>query len=127
MQLATFAENRPIGTTTQQFEARPFGVPKVRALEADETFPTNLASSEKMTTITKHWTIERPILTASLHREEGDSAALIQVWEGIVQEILPNGEVMRVLLRSKMGGSVDHFADIDFEWVSPQDRDLVKP
>jgi len=127
MQPATFAENRHVVSTTQQFEARSLVAPKVRASETDETFPADLALSEKMTTFTKHWSIERPVLNVPLHREAGSSASLIQVWEGTVQEVLPSGEAMSVLLRSKLGGSADHFADIDFEWVSDQDRDLIKP
>lgn len=58
---------------------------------------------------------------------ENESASPIQIWEGTVQSVQRNEGAMSVLLKSKMGAFPDHFADIDLEWVTPQDLDLVQP
>lgn len=58
-----------------------------------------------------------------VHPEEG--AAVIQAWEGTVLEI--HGKTLRTRLHAKVGQIDDHVADIDMEWVSPQDLDLVQP
>ncbi|WP_146217302.1 hypothetical protein [Dyella sp. AtDHG13] len=58
---------------------------------------------------------------------ESEAAALIQIWEGTVEEVLPDQKALRAVLRAKLGDVPDHYADIGLEWVSEQDRDLVSP
>lgn len=50
----------------------------------------------------------------------------LQIWEGTVLEVDISAGVMHVLLDAKMGSVPRHAADIDFEWVSDQDKDLVR-
>lgn len=54
-------------------------------------------------------------------------AAPIEVWEGEVKSVNSQNEVMHVYLRSKVGHFPDHAAEISLEWVTPQDKDLVRP
>ena len=61
--------------------------------------------------------------TTEPHPEE--VASVIQIWECTVLEV--DGETIRARLHAKMGQIDDHVADIDTEWVSPQDMDLVQP
>ena len=60
------------------------------------------------------------------HAAEID-AAVIQLWEGLVLEIDAANDLMQVLLTSKLGQIPDHTAEIELQWVSDQDRDLVVP
>ena len=55
-----------------------------------------------------------------------DSAPL-QIWEGTVLQVDREAGVMYVLLDAKIGQVPRHTADIDFQWVSDQDEDLVLP
>lgn len=52
-------------------------------------------------------------------------AAPIQTFEGRVINVI-DGEVMDVILVDKTGCMPDHEATIELQWVSDQDRDLVK-
>jgi hypothetical protein len=60
-----------------------------------------------------------------LHPEE--VASVIQIWECTVLEFDAQTESMRAHMNAKIGNIDDHVADIDMEWVSPQDMDLVAP
>lgn len=51
----------------------------------------------------------------------------LQIWEGTVLKLDHAAGVMHVLLNAKMGQVPRHSADIDLEWVSDQDKDLVQP
>lgn len=57
---------------------------------------------------------------------DADSTPL-QIWEGTVIKVDHAEGVMHVLLDAKMGQEPRHAADIDLEWVSDQDEDLVIP
>jgi hypothetical protein len=52
-------------------------------------------------------------------------ATVIQLWEGRVLEVDLQKEVMQVLLTAKLGQIPEHTAEIELQWVSDQDRDLV--
>jgi hypothetical protein len=51
----------------------------------------------------------------------------VQIWEGTVIEIDIEAKTMQVELRAKLGAFEDHTAEIDLEWVSDQDQDLLIP
>jgi hypothetical protein len=51
----------------------------------------------------------------------------LQVWEGTVLDVDRAGGVMQVLLNAKIGGIPRHTGEIELEWVSDQDQDLVRP
>jgi hypothetical protein len=57
---------------------------------------------------------------------EADSTPL-QIWEGTVVEVDNNARVMRVNLDAKIGLMPRHMGEIDLEWVTEQDQDLVRP
>ena len=50
---------------------------------------------------------------------------MIQLWEGRVLEVDLQNELMQVLLTAKIGQIPEHSAEIELQWVSEQDRDLV--
>jgi len=54
-------------------------------------------------------------------------AAVIQLWEGKVLRVDYELAVMEVSLEAKMGSIPPHSAEIELQWVSDQDRDLVEP
>lgn len=62
---------------------------------------------------------------ANLAPSAGEVASVIQIWECTVLEV--DEQTIRSQLHAKMGAVDDHVADIDLEWVSPQDLDLVQP
>jgi hypothetical protein len=51
----------------------------------------------------------------------------IQIWEGTVVSVDQENRVMTVFLDAKMGQIARHTGEIDLEWVSEQDADLVRP
>lgn len=51
----------------------------------------------------------------------------LQIWEGTVVEVDNPARVMRVSLEAKMEPIPRHMAEIDLEWVTEQDQDLVRP
>lgn len=58
---------------------------------------------------------------------EETGATVIQLWEGRVLTADFKSGVMQVLLCAKMGVVPDHTAEIELQWVSEQDLDLVRP
>lgn len=88
--------------------------------DADDSLksePTSTQSSQK--------TFEPPIANVWLPTI-ADTTPL-QIWEGTVLNVNFEDNVMNVLLNAKMEQVPKHTADIDFEWVSDQDMDLVRP
>jgi len=51
----------------------------------------------------------------------------MQVWEGTVLGVNHETAVMQVLLDPKIGQMPRHTGEVDLEWVSEQDQDLVRP
>jgi len=51
----------------------------------------------------------------------------LQIWEGSVSEVDHNAQVMHVVLDAKIGQMPRHTAEIELQWVTEQDRDLVRP
>src|SRR5690348_580918 len=130
LELATVEPRSEVGTMphrTRQHSATPHVLqPEVLQPEIQSTFngAQRLPDATTETAVGTPLPVERPLPDIP-QSVEGESASLIQVWEGTVQEVLLSERTMRVLLRAKIGGVADHFADIDLEWVSEQDRDLV--
>lgn len=65
-------------------------------------------------------------VTAALPREIVDNSTPLQIWEGTVLDIDPTNAVMRVVLDAKIGQIPRHTAEIDLQWVSEQDHDLLR-
>lgn len=68
-----------------------------------------------------------PLPAKAIETSVGADASVIQLWEGRVLSVDPQNEVMGVLLSAKIGQVPDHTGEIDLQWVSDQDRDLVQP
>jgi hypothetical protein len=68
-----------------------------------------------------------PFALAVLPREVSADAAVIQIWEGTVIDVNYSEGVMQVVLDAKIGQIPRHTGEIDLEWVSDQDRDLISP
>ena len=51
----------------------------------------------------------------------------LQIWEGSVVEVDGAAQTMQITLDAKIGQIPQHTAEIDLEWVSEQDKDLVRP
>ena len=68
-----------------------------------------------------------PMLNAAQPREVSADSTPLQIWEGTVIEVDNAAKIMRVLLDAKIGNMPRHSGEIDLEWVSEQDRNLVRP
>lgn len=58
---------------------------------------------------------------------EAIDASPIQIWEGKVLEVDHHNGVMQVLLNATMNQVLAHTGQIELQWVSEQDMDLVCP
>lgn len=70
--------------------------------------------------------VELPVVRPMKSVAEGVMAKVIHIWEGIVLSVDWARQVMTVKLVDRSGLIVEHSADIDLEWVSPQDHVLLK-
>ena len=68
----------------------------------------------------------RPALTRT-NTEVSVNASPLQIWEGRVLTVNSEKNSMDVLLSAQMSPMPDHTGEIDLQWVSEQDLDLVKP
>jgi hypothetical protein len=72
--------------------------------------------------------ISEPLVPIIPYRsQESIYASVIQMWEGKVISVDAENEVMQVLLNAKIGVVSAHTGEIELQWVSDQDRDLVRP
>lgn len=75
-------------------------------------------------------TQEKPFVAPLIVKDprfEVIDSAVIQVWEGKVLEVDSDNGVMQVLLNAKIGQVLPHTGEIELQWVSEQDLDLVCP
>ncbi len=80
--------------------------------------------------VAKNQTQEKPYITPLIVKDprfETIDSAVIQVWEGSVIEVDRELGVMQVFLNAKMGHVTPHTGEIELQWVSEQDIDLVRP
>lgn len=68
-----------------------------------------------------------PLPLSNLPRPEAADSSVIQVWEGKVLEVDHDNRVMQVFLEAKIGRVPSHTGEIELQWVSEQDMDLVCP
>ncbi len=68
-----------------------------------------------------------PMADAAVPREVSADSTPLQIWEGTVLEIDRAVGAMDVVLDAKIGQMPRHTAQIDLEWVSEQDQELVRP
>ncbi len=68
-----------------------------------------------------------PMADAAVPREVSADSTPLQIWEGTVLEIDRAVGAMDVVLDAKIGQMPGHTAQIDLEWVSEQDQELVRP
>lgn len=54
-------------------------------------------------------------------------ATPIQIWEGVVTDVDWESNAMHAYLEAKIGDIPRHAVEINLEWVSAQDLDLVRP
>jgi len=93
------------------------------------TEPPDFSAKEDRAAFTgnpAHPTKFEPPVAARWIQVSADSIP-IQIWEGTVESIDYNGSVMHVLLDAKWGNIPRHAADIELQWVSDQDFDLLRP
>lgn len=68
-----------------------------------------------------------PMASAALRRDVIADSTPLQIWEGTVIDVDRANDVMRVFLDAKIGRIPRHSAEIDLQWVSEQDQDLLRP
>ena len=68
-----------------------------------------------------------PAATAAIPRDVAADSIPLQIWEGTVLEVDRAAGVMQVLLSAKIGEIPRHTGEVELEWVSDQDQDLVRP
>jgi hypothetical protein len=92
------------------------------AWAANQSDDTTLARSEA-----PQRTYAAPMANALVSREVRADSSPLQVWEGTVIEVNWATGVIQVLLDAKIGHIPRHTGEIELEWVSDQDQDLVRP
>ncbi len=70
---------------------------------------------------------EAPVATSRPSFAVKTNSVPMQIWEGTVVEVNAEQGLMHVLLDAKLGNIPRHTGEIDLEWVSEQDQDLVVP
>lgn len=96
----------------EQFE------PTTRVRDSEDTLPTAALLARSF---------EPPVGRLPLSGAVTTNSVPIQIWEGTVVEVDTGQGIMHVLLDAKMGDIPRHSGEIDLEWVSDQDKDLVVP
>lgn len=91
-------------------------------IQGDPNLPSNILLTYAQTQQRK---FEAPIPT--IWPPVGADSIPLQIWEGTVLQIDKDAGVMRVMLVATKGNVPRHTTDIDLEWVSEQDEDLVQP
>ena len=71
--------------------------------------------------------VEPPVSRAAYTLEVDADSTPIQIWEGTVVKVDRELTVMHVLLDARIGVIPRHTGEIDLEWVSEQDQDLLRP
>lgn len=72
--------------------------------------------------------VDSPASSAAIPMEIDADSTPIQIWEGTVVDVDREAKIMQVLLDAKIGDIIPrHTGEIDLEWVSEQDLDLVRP
>ena len=87
---------------------------------------TMLPLSKDLTSQSEIEDVEVPVVRAMKSVNEGAMASVIHIWEGIVRSVDLARNVMTVKLVDRSGLTVEHSADIDLQWVTPQDYELLK-
>lgn len=90
------------------------------AREPDVSADQALARSE-----TPQRAFEAPLAAAIRLPEISSDSTPLQIWEGTVIDFDRTAGTMHVLLDAKIGQVPRHTAEIDLQWVSEQDQDLV--
>lgn len=68
-----------------------------------------------------------PVVNALVDTPVDQDSTPLQVWEGVVNDVDHDAQVMQVVLTPRMRVDEPHTADIELQWVADQDLDLVKP
>lgn len=108
----------------QAFEFRPIEVGPANTAARPEEFAASSLTAKSQ--------LGKEFLPPSLPKmreisDDAADAAVLQLWEGRVLSVDDDTQSMRALLSAKMGQVPDHTAQIELQWVSEQDLDLVKP
>lgn len=115
---------------SQSLQGQPDSAPSPIAVEVVTT-AIQLNESESMATTNAVGAAHRkyyvPTVAVAPTEEPSADAAVIQVWEGTVLSVDRSRHSMVALLHAKIGAIADHSGEIDLEWVSDQDVDLVCP
>lgn len=85
---------------------------------SDDTASSRIAAPQR--------TFAAPMVNVVSREVSADSTPL-QIWEGTVVDVDQVARVMHVLLDAKIGQLPRHTGEIELEWVSEQDQDLVRP
>ncbi len=71
--------------------------------------------------------VDVPAISKMKPLNEGPLATVIQIWEGVILSVDFERGMMTVKLTDRGGLIGDHTADIELQWVSNQDHDLLRP
>ena len=106
-------------TTALTSESSTSQSPLTRVAPPESTHPVGTGRTDVRTT--------DPATSAGTRPDPDIWSVPIQLWEGTVKRVDVAAGVMSVTLSARLGNAVDHTADIDLQWVAPQDLDLVRP
>lgn len=116
----------PFGVNAFNFETTSSWAGVALREDSNNTF-VEISKDDRTPTITENKEIVPPSPQPINESFTDIDAAPIQLWEGRVLEVDHQNEVMQVLLTAKLGQIPEHTAEIELQWVSEQDHDLVIP
>lgn len=134
MNLNTFTEHpsslNPVPETTSLWDFQQEPGVRLKKLPVPSQFDQSCMADQDYV-IAKAQSQEKPFVVrwprSKLPRPEAPDSSVIQVWEGKVLQVDYDKRVMQVLLEAKINQVPSHTGEIDLEWVSEQDIDLVCP
>lgn len=130
-----FEDGSYVGTGFHGFIGEPGKVPKISVLRrTTTTFSFENMSNEVRSpdfdiasAQSPDKSFAAPLPPAAYQRSVSSDSSVIQLWEGKVIDVDQDLGLMRVLLDAKMGKVPSHTGEIELQWVSDQDMDLVRP
>jgi hypothetical protein len=134
-QFPLFEDGSYVGTGFHSFIGESGKVPKISVLRrTTTTFSFENISNEVRSPDFDIASAQSPdksfaalLPPAAYQRSVSSDSSVIQLWEGKVIDVDQDLGVMRVLLDAKMGKVPSHTGEIELQWVSDQDMDLVRP
>lgn len=128
-EVSLFQEASQAGNPIVRRQGKPSSHRPIRRRETKTTVAGDQEQTQNVQSSTRgelpRWSA--PMARAALPQDIVSNSTPLQIWEGTVISVDRKQNAMRVLLDAKIGQIPRHTAEIDLQWVSEQDQDLLRP